>query len=132
EEDVVDQGDDLVVDREVERRFVDDRRVADARQVVAIERDVDGAERHGDALVLADGLAQPRRQDVTTRADADDAGRPEIAVALDDLMSDTGDRTTDVVGAEQDGAWRCHSLIPFPASQDRSLKVMRCQKYTSV
>ena len=84
-----------------------------------------------DVLVLADRLAQPPGQDVAAGADADDRGRVEVAVALDDLMSDAGDRTTDVVGAEQDGAWRCHWLIPFPASQDRSLKVMRCRKYTS-
>src|SRR5439155_585491 len=80
-----------VVDREIERGLVNDRRVADARQIVAIQRDVERAERDCPVLMRADRLAQARREHVTTRADTDDRYGRELAVALDDLMSDAGD-----------------------------------------
>src|SRR5206468_657861 len=53
EEHIVDEHDDLVVDGEVERGFVHDGRVPDAREVVAVERDVERAERYCDVLVNA-------------------------------------------------------------------------------
>src|SRR5258706_90432 len=128
EEHVVDEHDDPVVDREVERGFVHDRRIADAREVVAVERDVEGAQRHDRVLVLADRLTHADGEDVAARADADDGEGGKLAVALADLVSDAGDRATDVVGAEQDGRRRGQSRLPFPASQDRSLKVVRSGK----
>src|SRR5258706_3703576 len=128
EEHVVDEHDDPVVDREVERGFVHDRRIADAREVVAVERDVEGAQRHDRVLVLADRLTHADGEDVAARADADDGEGGKLAIALDDLVSDAGDRATDVVGAEQDGRRRGQSRLPFPASQDRSLKVVRSGK----
>ena len=120
EEDVVHQHDDAVVNRERDVRLAHDRRIADPRQVVAVEGDVDGAERDRDAFVLADRIADARRECVAARADADDGEAGELAVALDDLVRDPGDGASDFVGAEQRGRLGA----PFPASQDRSLKVV--------
>jgi hypothetical protein len=103
EQDVIDEHDDLLVDREIQRRLVDDRRVSDARQVVAIERDVERAQRDDRVLVRADRVAQPRRQNVAARADADDGQIGEVSVALDDLMRDPRNGATNVVGAKQHG-----------------------------
>jgi len=129
EEDIVDEHDDLVVDGEIERGLVHDGRVADPREVIAIQRDVDGPERDVGVLVRGDRVAQPGREDVAARADADDGEAAEVAVALDDLVGDARDRATHVVGAEQDGTRRNHDELSFPASQDRSLKVVRYGEY---
>jgi hypothetical protein len=103
EQNVIHENDDLVVDREVQRRLADDRRVADAREVVPIERDVERTEWNGRVLVRADGVAQPDGQDVAARADTDDGETGEFAVAFDDLVRDPGNGATNIVGPEQRG-----------------------------
>jgi len=103
EQHVVHENDDLVVDREVQRRLADDRRIADAREVVAVERDVQRAERDGRVLVGADRVAQPDGQDVAARADTDDGETGEFAVTFDDLVRDPRDGATNIVGPEQRG-----------------------------
>ena len=65
-----------------------DRRVPDARQVVAIERDVEGAERQPRVLVRGDRVAHARRENVAARANTDDGEKGEVTVAFDDLMRD--------------------------------------------
>src|SRR5438045_175241 len=72
EEDIVDEHDHAAVHRERDLGLADDRRVADARQVVAIKSDVDGAEREVDALVRADRRLDAGGERVTARADTDD------------------------------------------------------------
>lgn len=129
EQHVVDEDDGLAVDGEADRGLVHDRRVPDAREVVPIQRDVEGAQGCVDAFMRADRVTQARGEVVAARADADDRERRDIVVALDDLVSDAGDGTTDVVRGEQDGARLGHSPLPFPASQDRSLKVVRYGEY---
>jgi len=103
EEDVIDEDDDAVVDRKRDLRLTHHRRVADARQVVAVERDIDRAERKIDAFVRAYGLANPRGERVATRADADDREKGKIALALDDLVRDPRDGPPDIVRTEQRG-----------------------------
>ena len=103
EKHVIHEDDDLVVDGEVERRLADDRRVADAREVVAVERDVERTEWDGRVLVCADRVAKPDGQDVAARADTDDGEAGEFAVAFDDLVRDPGDGATNIVGPEQRG-----------------------------
>jgi len=103
EQHVIHEDDDLVVDGEVERRLADDRRVADAREVVAVERDVERTEWDGRVLVRADRVAKPDGQDVAARADTDDGEAGEFAVAFDDLVRDPGDGATNIVGPEQRG-----------------------------
>jgi hypothetical protein len=97
EEHVVDENHHASVDRERDLRLAHHRRVSDARQVVAVERDIDRAERHVDALVGPDGGLDARRQRVATRADTDDGETGEVTVALDDLVRDTRDGPADVV-----------------------------------
>jgi len=94
EQHVVHQNDDLVVDREVQRRLADDRRVADACEVVAVERDVERPEWD---------RRDPDRQDIAARADTNDGETGEFAVAFDDLVRDPGDGATNIVGPEQRG-----------------------------
>jgi len=72
EEDVVDEHDDSSVYREGDLRFAHDRRIADPSQVVAVERDVDRAERNVDALVRPDRVTDPGCERVAARANPDD------------------------------------------------------------
>jgi hypothetical protein len=96
--------------------------VADASQIIAVERDVERADRQVDALVAADRLVEPRGDEIAARADTDEREGGKIAVPFDDLMRDAPDGSPDVVGREDDRQLR----TPFPASQDRSLKVDAC------
>jgi len=73
----------------------------------------------------ADRIADARRECVAARADADDGEAGELAVALDDLVRDPGDGAADVVRTEQRGRLL---RAPFPASQDRSLKVIALER----
>jgi hypothetical protein len=103
EQHVVDENDDLVVDREVQRRLADDRRVADAGQVVPVEGDVERTERDGRVLVRTDRVAKADGQDVAARTDTDDGETGEFAVAFNDLVRDPRDGATNIVGPEQRG-----------------------------
>ena len=96
--------------------------MADAGQVVAIQRDVERAERQVDALIASDRLVEPRGDEIAARADADERESGKIAVSFDDLVRDARDGSSDIVGREDDRQLRS----PFPASQDRSLKVDAC------
>ena len=100
-EHVVDQHDRGVLDREVDVRGVHDRlggRLA-ARQVVAVEADVDVAERHGLADQLGDQVAQARGQHGAATVDPDD--RDSLpARLLDDLVCDPHQRAPHVLAVE--------------------------------
>jgi hypothetical protein len=97
EEDIVNEHDDAAIDGERDLGFADHRRVPDARQVVAVERDVDRAKWDIDALVRLDRRLDAGRERVATRADPDDGEKGEVAITLDDLMRDPRDRSSDVV-----------------------------------
>jgi hypothetical protein len=96
--------------------------VLDTGQIVAVERDVERAERQVDALVALDLIVEARGDEVAARADTDEREGGKIAVPFDDLVRDARDGSPDVVGREDDRQLR----TPFPASQDRSLKVDAC------
>jgi hypothetical protein len=94
-EDVVDQDTRLALDREVERSATDDRlgvtgrAAVPYRDVVAVEGDVDRAERDVHSAALGnEGLQTPGEGD-TARVDADESERAEIVVALDQLVRDS-------------------------------------------
>jgi len=95
----------------------------DARQVIPVQRDIEGAERHADVLIPADGLMQARRDQIAARPDADQSEGGGIGVPLDDLVRDARDGAADLVLGQDDRQLR----TPFPASQDRSLKVDACR-----
>jgi len=103
EEHVVDKDNDTPIDRERDQRLAHHRRVSDTRQVVAVERDVDGAEGYIGPLIRAYCRLNARRERVTARANADDGEKREITVALDDLVRDPRDGPADVVRREQRG-----------------------------
>ena len=103
-EHVVDQQDPLVVDGERNLGAADDRLGADRvpHQVVAVERDVEGAGGH---LVLVDALrmaGEPPGERHAARADADQRQLLQAAVALEDLVRDARQRPPDAVGVHHD------------------------------
>ncbi len=103
EKHIVDEDDHAPIDRERDLRLAHDGRVADARQIVAIKRDVDRAEGDIDALVRADGRLNAGGERVTTRADTDDGEKGEVAITLDDLVRDPRNGPADIVRREQRG-----------------------------
>jgi hypothetical protein len=66
---------------------------------------------------------QPRRDEIAARADTDEGDGGGVVVLLDDLVRDARDGSADIVGGQDDRQVR----TPFPASQDRSLKVDACR-----
>ena len=93
-EDVVDEDARLPLEREVELRRAHDRLRMERRltaahlDVVAIERDVERAERDLVLGELGDQPAQPVRNGHPARVDADERDRVEVRVRLDDLVGD--------------------------------------------
>ena len=97
-EDVVDEDDRAPVEREVElggadERLRRERRLAAADgDVVAVEGDVDGAERGRVAGALLDQPGEPVRERDAAGLDADEGELVELRVALDDLVRDARQR----------------------------------------
>src|SRR5205823_3820677 len=97
-EDVVDEDARPSLEREVEPSGADERlrvqrRLAAAHlDVVAVERDVQGAEVDLDAREVLDQAAQALRERNSARVDADERDPLEIGVALDDLVGDALER----------------------------------------
>src|SRR5581483_528894 len=93
-EDVVDEHAGLALERKVdprrahERLWVQRRLAAAHLDVVAVEGDVDGAERDRRPGELLDQPPQPLGDEDTARVDADQRDVVEALVALDDLVGD--------------------------------------------
>jgi hypothetical protein len=69
-------------------------------QVVAVERDVEDADRHVGAGDLVDGGGQAPGQRHAAGADADEGQLLDAAVALDDLVGDAGQRPRHADGVD--------------------------------
>jgi hypothetical protein len=109
------------------------RRVAAAHlDVVAVEGDVQRAERDLVAGAIRDQSPQTLRERNASAVDADQRDAVELRVALDDLVGDPGERALDRLGVEESllgGDARAQSATPvvgaalirnsFPASLDR-------------
>jgi len=65
---------------------------------------------------------EARRDQIAARADTHEREGGGVVVPLDDLVRDARDGAPDIVGGQDDRQLR----TPFPASQDRSLKVDAC------
>ena len=106
-EDVVDEHDRPPVEREVELRRADERlrcerRLAAAdRHVVAVEGDVDCAERGLDSGALVDQAREPPRERYAAGLDPDERELVERRVALDDLVGDSRKGPRQPVGVEE-------------------------------
>ena len=102
--------------------------------VVAVEGDVELAERDLGAAQVGDSAAQPLRDGHASRVDPDEGDALEIRVALDDLVCDPRQRALDRLGIEDSLGFRglrAHGALraqirpavltydSFPASQDR-------------
>ena len=93
-EDVVDEHDRATFEREVELRLTHEwlsvqRRFAAADvHVVAVERDVDGAELGGLPRTLLDQAREALRDRHAACLDADECDLAQVGVGLDDLVGD--------------------------------------------
>ncbi len=96
-EHVVDEDARLPLEREVElgaaheRLWVERRLPAPHEHVVAVERDVDGAERRLDLAALGDERLQPPCERNAAGMDPDEREALEIAGALDHLVREPGE-----------------------------------------
>ena len=70
--------------------------------VVAMKRDVDAPERDLDAAEVCDQAAEPLRERDAARLDADERDAREVAVPLDDLVGDAGDRPVQRLRIQED------------------------------
>jgi hypothetical protein len=70
--------------------------------VVAVEGDVDGAERHLVAAEVGDVAPEPLRKRHAARVDPDEGSALEVAIPLDDLMGDASDRPVQGLGVQED------------------------------
>lgn len=93
-QDVVHQNDALVVDAEGNVGSVD-RGSEVSRIVIAIEADVQAAERNVNTLDLLDRLGELLCQKVAARDDADQSEVFTALVALENLVRDAGHRSVD-------------------------------------
>ena len=79
-----------------------ERRLAAAdRDVVAVEGDVDGAERGRDAGALLDQAREPLRERDAAGLDPDERDVVELGVALDDLVGDSRKSPPERVRVEE-------------------------------
>ena len=107
-EDVVDEDDRLAFEREVERRRTDNglcvqRRAASANlNVVAVEGDVDRADRRRRPGPFLDETPQALRDRDTACLDPDECDTGEVGIRLDQLVRDPRERSREPVGVEQD------------------------------
>src|SRR5581483_6180889 len=107
-EDVVDEDDGAPLELEVEPRLAHDRlrplRRARATHVdvVAVEGDVELAERELDAGALLDHRADALGERDAAGVDPYECDRVEVVVVLDDLVRDAAERAGDGFGVEQD------------------------------
>ena len=98
---------------EVQVRGVDGRRVGGpAAQVVAVEADVEVAQRDVGLEQVGEQVAQPRGEQRAPAVDAHDRQRRRgIGVLLDDLVRDADERAAHVVPVEDD-LLLGHGLLP--------------------
>src|ERR687888_208840 len=120
-EHVVDEDDRAALERELELRGADDRlrverRLAAAHlDVVAVEGDVDRAERGRDPGALLDQPPQALRERHAAGVDADERDVVEVGVPFDDLVGDPGERPVEGGLVEEDlpgGAGRQRHSTP--------------------
>jgi hypothetical protein len=117
--DVIDDHDDRPVEREVELRPGDDRRVGTQAEVVAVKGDVERAERElGVEDLLEEGRQPPRERYAATVDPNDRDATLGRRVALGDLVRDPPQRSRDVVPLEDD---RFGYVNQFPQSFQASL-----------
>ena len=120
EQDVVHEHHGAPVEVEVEVRGMDHRPGAGLAvvDVVAVERDVEVAERHLEPGQLADQRMQPLAQDGAAGVDADQRETIGTRVLLDDLVGDPHQGAAQIVTVEDDLVLAAHTR-PFLASLDR-------------
>src|SRR5262245_56444748 len=111
-EDVVDEHARHPLEREVERRRADERLRVPGRlaapdvDVVAVEGDVELAERDLGPAQLVDAPAEPLGERHSACVDADERDPREVGVPLDDLVRDPRQRLPDRIGVEDRASCR--------------------------
>ena len=98
---------------------VHDRLLLAGDGVVAVEGDVDRAERDLLPAPLLDQRREPLGERDAARVDADEGELGQVVVALDDLVRDARERAAEALGVQQSlrrravGDVRAHSVSPF-------------------
>ena len=111
-QDVVDEDDRATVDPRGQFRALDDGLLGDQRQVVAVEGDVEGADRDRRAFVLRDRRRDPTGQRDAAALDADQQEAIGAGLLLHDLVGQAHGRPADLIrGHDLTAAHRS-----FPAS----------------
>ncbi len=80
--------------------------------VVAVEADVEVAERHVGVEQLLEHAVQALGQERAATVDADERRSGNAGVALDDLVRDTRERSIDVLLVEDDLLTASHLFLP--------------------
>ena len=75
-------------------------------QIVAVQRRVEDANRHGVVPDAGKNFREPRRQMIAADRNADEHDLGTVLVALGDLMRDARERALDGGGVEDDGGFR--------------------------
>src|SRR4051812_26070678 len=70
--------------------------------VIAVEGDVDVAERDGASTELPDEGVEPLRQDRASRVNADEGQALGAGILLDDLVGDSPQRSPQIIALEHD------------------------------
>ena len=118
---IVDQHDDLAADiGQLTRRVVAIGRPQVA--VVAMQRDVEPAERDGALLELGENRRQALREHVAFADDADQHDVFDPAVPLYDLVGDARQRAPDLVGVHHGGL---EATLSDAHERSRSRRAMR-------
>ncbi len=99
-------------DVEVDVRGVQHWRVGTRGDVVAVEADVEVAERHVRAEQLLQYSVQPLREERAAAVDADERGYRTVGVALEDLVRDARERPPYFVLVQDDLLIGCHRFLP--------------------
>ena len=79
----------------------DDGLVADRRQIVAVEIDIEDADRNGALLQRLDLPGQPLRQRNAAAADADERQCVQVPALFQNLVRQTDQRTVDLARAHE-------------------------------
>ena len=112
-EHVVDEDDVLAIDVEEDLRGLQLRLFKLAQQIIPVQRDIEKANLQLDTLRLLDFPGDPFREEFAARPDPDDDNALRPLVSLEDLVSQTGQRSVNADSVHDLGLQSAHGRIPW-------------------
>src|SRR5205823_11769535 len=104
EENVVDNDDGAIFERERKLRCVDHRQLGAGADIIAMHRDIDRSGFDVDLSDFANEIGKPPRDLYPTQRDSREHDRFQIGVLLDDFVGDAAQRTSNRFSV-QDLSW---------------------------